>query len=310
MPIANNDATIDAALTFYFEQLDQGKTLDVSGLIAKFPDCTEELQKFFADERRLNNRLQVISSQSGTSSRLSIRCPNCHHPTKVPTDTEFTDLTCESCGSRFGLVDQEHATAGAIPLLTVGRFELVERLGMGAFGTVWKARDKELDRTVAVKIPRQGAMSPEEQEKFFREARAAAQLSHPNIVSVHEVGRDGDSVYIVSDFVRGVTLADWLTGQQPSGREAAELCAKIADALHHAHEKGVVHRDLKPANIMMDAELAAPHHGFRAGTPRSGRSDGHDWTARCWARRPTCRLSKRKAKPTRPTAAATCTRSA
>ena len=83
-------------------------------------------------------------------------------------------------------------------------------------------------------------------------------MRHPSIVSVHEVGRDGDSVYIVSDFVRGVTLGDWLTGQQLTSREAAELCAKIADALHHAHEQGVVHRDLKPANIMIDGD-GQPH---------------------------------------------------
>jgi tetratricopeptide (TPR) repeat protein len=101
-------------------------------------------------------------------------------------------------------------------------------------------------------------MTAEEQEKFFREARAAAQLRHPSIVSVHEVGRDGDSVYIVSDFVRGVTLGDWLSGQKLTSREAAELCAKIADALHHAHEQGVVHRDLKPANVMIDDD-GQPH---------------------------------------------------
>ena len=83
-------------------------------------------------------------------------------------------------------------------------------------------------------------------------------MRHPSIVSVHEVGRDGDSIYIVSDFVRGVTLGDWLTGQQLTSREAAELCAKIADALHHAHEQGVVHRDLKPANIMIDGD-GQPH---------------------------------------------------
>jgi hypothetical protein len=145
------------------------------------------------------------------------------------------------------------------PSLTkLGRFELIERVGLGGYGSVWKARDKELDRTVAIKIPRAGGMTPEDQEKFFREARAAAQLRHPSIVSVHEVGRDEDSVYIVSDFVRGVTLGDWLTGQQLTSREAAELCAKIADALHHAHERGVVHRDLKPANIMMDHD-GQPH---------------------------------------------------
>jgi tRNA A-37 threonylcarbamoyl transferase component Bud32 len=140
----------------------------------------------------------------------------------------------------------------------MGRFELIARVGMGAFGSVWKARDKQLDRTVAIKIPRQSAMTAAEQEQFIREARTAAQLRHPNIVSVHEVGRDGDSLYIVSDFVHGVTLNDWLTGQQLTSREAAELCAKIAAALHHAHEQGVVHRDLKPANIMIDT-AGEPH---------------------------------------------------
>jgi hypothetical protein len=196
--------------------------------------------------------------RSEGSNRLAVRCPSCHAPMEVGVDTVLTDLTCSSCGSHFSLVDQSQPTKMAPALLKMGRFELVERLGVGGFGSVWKARDKELDRTVAVKIPRAGAMTAEQQEKFFREARAAAQLHHPNIVSVHEVGRDGDSIYIVSDFVRGVTLGDWLTGQQLTGREAAELCAKIAEALHHAHERGVVHRDLKPANIMIDGD-GGPH---------------------------------------------------
>jgi serine/threonine protein kinase len=177
---------------------------------------------------------------------------------EVAVDIQLTDLTCTSCDSHFSLVDHSQATRMAPPLSTMGRFELVERIGVGGFGSVWKARDKELDRTVAIKIPRQGCMTPEEQEKFFREARAAAQLRHASIVSVHEVGRDDDSVYIVSDFVRGVTLGDWLTGQQLTSREAAELCAKIADALHHAHEQRVIHRDLKPSNVMIDGE-GEPH---------------------------------------------------
>ena len=192
------------------------------------------------------------------SGGLEVRCPSCHTPMEVAVDTLLTDLTCSSCGSHFSLVDQSQATRFAPSLSQLGRFELIERLGVGGFGSVWKARDKELDRAVAIKIPRAGAMTGEEQEKFFREARAVAQLKHPNIVSVHEVGRDGDSIYIVSDFVRGVTLGDWLTGQQLTSREAAELCAKIADALHHAHEHGIVHRDLKPANIMIDYD-GQPH---------------------------------------------------
>jgi hypothetical protein len=192
------------------------------------------------------------------SGRLEVRCPTCHSSMEVASDTHLTDLTCSSCGSHFSLVDQSQATRMAPPLTKLGRFELIERLGIGGFGSVWKARDKELDRTVAIKIPRAGDMTSEQQEKFFREARAAAQLRHPSIVSVHEVGRDGENVFIVSDFVRGVTLGDWLSGQQLTSREAAELTAKIADALHHAHEKGVVHRDLKPANIMMDYD-GQPH---------------------------------------------------
>src|SRR4051812_24294885 len=193
-----------------------------------------------------------------SSSSLEVRCPTCHAPTEVAVDTKLTDITCASCGDHFSLVNRSESTEMATSLSKLGRFDLIERLGVGGFGSVWKARDKELDRTVAIKIPRAGDMTAEEQEKFFREARATAQLRHPNIVSVHEVGRDGDSVYIVSDFVRGVTLRDWITGQQVTNREAAELCAKIADALDHAHDQGVVHRDLKPANIMIDGN-GEPH---------------------------------------------------
>jgi regulator of protease activity HflC (stomatin/prohibitin superfamily) len=208
-----------------------------------------------------NETATLPDSRTATGSgsgRLEVRCPNCHAPTEVATDSALTELVCSCCGSNFSLVDNNAASRQAPSLAKMGRFELISRVGMGAFGSVWKARDKFLDRTVAIKIPRQSAMSVDEQEKFFREARTAAQLRHPNIVSVHEVGRDGDSLYIVSDFVHGVTLGDWLTGQQLTSREAAELCAKIAAALHHAHEQGIIHRDLKPANVMIDA-AGEPH---------------------------------------------------
>ncbi len=131
-------------------------------------------------------------------------------------------------------------------------------MGQGAFGSVWKARDTELDRIVAIKIPRREQLTESDSEKFLREARAAAQVRHPNIVSVHEVGREEGRIYIASEFIEGASLDQWVKAHRLSVRESVELCAKIAKALHHAHQAGVVHRDLKPQNILVDTS-GEPH---------------------------------------------------
>ena len=185
---------------------------------------------------------------------MRVRCPNCHDSTEVDDSTELSAISCPSCGSQFSLVGDHTLTYTSGETKTIGHFELLDEIGVGAFGSVWRARDSQLDRTVAVKIPRKGQLDPQESQQFLREARAAAQLKHPNIVTVHEVGREDGQVYIVSDYVEGLTLADWLVGQQLTSRTAAELCVKVADALHHAHEQGVIHRDLKPTNIILDRD--------------------------------------------------------
>jgi len=184
---------------------------------------------------------------------LRVRCPHCHTPTELAEHTTLEDIACLSCGSHFSLLGVQ-ATTTYLPKKArrIAHFELIERVGVGQYGSVWKARDTKLDRTVAIKIPRKEHLEEAEAEQFLREARAAAQIRHPNIVSVYEVGREDDSIYIVGDFVEGASLKEWLTGQRLTPREAAELCIKVADALHEAHEAGVVHRDLKPGNIMMD----------------------------------------------------------
>ena len=127
---------------------------------------------------------------------------------------------------------------------------------------VYRARDTELDRIVAVKVPRAGRFaSRDDEDRFLREARSAAQLKHPYIVAVHDAGRLdelGDSCYLVSEFVHGSTLAERLATSEIDFRAAAGLIAGVAEALHYAHRQGVIHRDIKPANIILD-QMGEPH---------------------------------------------------
>jgi eukaryotic-like serine/threonine-protein kinase len=138
--------------------------------------------------------------------------------------------------------------------LRLGRYEVVRLLGEGSFGSVYLARDGELGRDVAIKVPTTLALTvPGQLEALRAEARLAAVLRHPAIVGVYDVGRDDDgSVFIVLEYVEGTTLADLLELGPVEAVRLAGLIASIADAVHHAHSAGLVHRDLKPANIMID----------------------------------------------------------
>lgn len=137
---------------------------------------------------------------------------------------------------------------------TFGRYEFIRPIGKGAMGTVYLARDIKLDRQVALKVPQFSDEDSEESvERFYREARAMAMLRHPNLCPVFDVD-DVDGIhYMTMAFIEGKTLAEMLqTGTRFSGRQVAEIMMKVAQALHVAHQAGVIHRDLKPANIMID----------------------------------------------------------
>ena len=134
------------------------------------------------------------------------------------------------------------------------QLEVLELLGKGGMGAVYKARQKELDRLVAVKIlPPEISREPAFAERFTREARALARLSHPNIVAVHDFGRTGDGLfYFVMEYVDGVNLRQAIQASGMSPEETLAIVPQICDALQFAHDEGIVHRDIKPENILLD----------------------------------------------------------
>jgi WD40 repeat protein len=138
------------------------------------------------------------------------------------------------------------------PLGRLGRFELLEVLGQGGFGTVYKAHDPTLERTVALKVPRV-AGDPGRARDVLKEAKAAARLRHPNIVTVYETGQAGSTSYIATEFIDGVPLAVRLQRGVPPRKLAVRWVRDLARALAHAHTEGIVHRDVKPGNVMLDA---------------------------------------------------------
>jgi eukaryotic-like serine/threonine-protein kinase len=141
---------------------------------------------------------------------------------------------------------------------TLGRFQLLERVGVGGFGTVWRALDTRLNRIAALKVPHGHVVeTAEDVARFYREARAAGQLRHPGIVTVRDVTDLNGLPVLVCDFVTGKSLRDFLNKGRLGHRAAANLVAKVADALAYAHSMGAIHRDIKPANIMLDTDLAA-----------------------------------------------------
>jgi serine/threonine protein kinase/formylglycine-generating enzyme required for sulfatase activity len=178
----------------------------------------------------------------------------------------------------------------------IGRYRIIHRLGQGGFGRVYLARDDDLDRPVAIKVPNpERITNAEDVEAFLAEARILARLDHPNIVPVFDVGRTEDGLcFVVSKLVEGSDLAVNVRQARPRFQDSAQLVATVADALHYAHTRGLVHRDIKPANILIDASgkpcvadfgLALKDEDFGKGeglagtpaymSPEQARGEGH-----------------------------------
>src|SRR5438132_2075700 len=174
----------------------------------------------------------------------------------------------QSCGAclletGLGSVEPEReVNVDSVPapkLMDFGDYELLEQIGRGGQGVVFRAHQKSLNRTVALKVINLGRWASEAHVKRFRrEAEAAARLEHPCIVPIYEVGERDGSCYFSMKFVEGGQLDEVIRREPMPPRRAAELIAKVARTVHYAHEHGILHRDIKPGNILLDAK-GEPH---------------------------------------------------
>ncbi len=134
----------------------------------------------------------------------------------------------------------------------IGKYQIVERIGRGGMGTVFKAHDPVLDRLVALKvISSEGDVTEELKARFFREAQACAKLSHPNIVVVHDLGEAAGKLFIVMEFLDGQELKHVIERKTLPLEDKLSLMIQVCDGLHFAHQKGIIHRDIKPGNIFV-----------------------------------------------------------
>ncbi len=139
-----------------------------------------------------------------------------------------------------------------IPEQTIAHYRVVEPLGAGGMGAVYKAYDKKLHRVIALKLLKPEYVSQQDRRRrFFQEARAASALNHPHIVTVYEVGEDDGKPYIAMEYVEGETLRQKIKARALQVKENLEIAIQIAEGLAKAHEAGIIHRDLKPENLMI-----------------------------------------------------------
>jgi eukaryotic-like serine/threonine-protein kinase len=203
---------------------------------------------------------EVDAGSDPLSSTVDLRirhhCPQCAAELDLESDSIGSITSCRACGALLG------SSAQQAPILIpseIGHFRLLQEVGAGGFGIVWKALDTTLERHVAIKLPRRQVTDRSELDQFLHEAKIVARLRHPNIVRVHEVGvheatESSHLAYIVSDFVDGTSLTQWRQDEPRSWKDIARLVALVAQTLQHAHDEGIVHLDLKPGNIMIDRD--------------------------------------------------------
>jgi serine/threonine-protein kinase len=225
----NTASSRDERLAHLLEELSerqrQGQCPDLDAVARQHPDLAEELRELWA-----------VAQMAGEMGRQ-------------PADADSTTAFPPPPGC------EEGGTAALAAPRQFGEYELLEEIGRGGMGVVYKARESRLNRIVALKMILRGELaSSADLARFRTEARSAAGLKHKNIVPIYQSGEHDGQAFFSMEYVEGTTLADLLADGPLPGREAARYLADIARAIHHAHQCGILHRDLKPSNVLIDRD--------------------------------------------------------
>ncbi len=187
---------------------------------------------------------------------MTVKCPKCHF------DNPDTQNFCGDCGTKLSSLEEAPSPQTKTlrsPLKTIekgrtlaGKYNVAEPIGKGGMGVVYKAEDIRLKRTVALKfLPEELLENPEAGERFIREARATAALSHPHICTIHEINEEEAKAFIVMEFIDGQSLRERIAGKPMDQSQALDIAIQAAEGLNEAHKNGIIHRDIKPGNIMV-----------------------------------------------------------
>jgi WD40 repeat protein len=239
----DREQALNEIITAYLKAVEAGQAADPAEWLARYPEFAGELMEFFADQKVLDRAAAplraVLSAPSAAGEALTV----------APGDGQVR----QSLGS----------------IRYFGDYELLEEIARGGMGVVYRARQVSLSRVVALKMILAGHLaSPEDVQRFHREAEAAANLDHPHIVPIYEVGEHQGQHYFSMKLIEGGSLAQWIAVcrsqitdvRKEDQRAMAQLLATAAHAVHHAHQRGILHRDLKPGNILLQADQSPSHN--------------------------------------------------
>ncbi len=222
------DPEFQSILATCLEKLEQGEPLDREELVARHPQYASGLREFLDDHELLRRLAREAKSEQAAV-------------------TAAIEPTIAGGSSPLGVAIGE-------TIQYVGEYRILGEIARGGMGVVFKARQRQLKRIVALKMILAGRLANEaDVQRFQREAQAAARLQHPNIVPVHEVGEYEGHHYFTMDYVAGLNLAEVIRDEALSATRAAKIVKTLAEATHYAHEQDTLHRDLKPANVILDA---------------------------------------------------------